>query len=117
MALIVAPDLTRSSSGVGQAVELGARPSGPVTDVRPLGRRARRRGAFTKRKQWQGGGARTGPGRKGREACPPRKNVGAGERSPSAPLLRHQLSKSAGAKRRVMSPVSLIPPASSHSEG
>src|SRR4051812_22341574 len=47
---------------------------------------------------WSGeaGGARTGPGREGPEARPPRRKVGAGERSPSAPRLGPSIVKERG---------------------
>jgi hypothetical protein len=64
-----------------------------------------------------GAAAHTGPGRKGPDVWPPRIKVGAEERSPSAPLLRHQLSKNAGARRRAARPASLFPPSPSHPEG
>ena len=82
------PERLRSpTSGSGSFVDL---PTGP------LGRRARRRGALARGKQWQGGGARTGPGREGPEARPPRRKVGAEERSPSAPLLGPSIVKERG---------------------
>jgi hypothetical protein len=43
-----------------------------------------------------GAAAHTGPGRKGPEAWPPRKKVGAEERSPSAPLLEPSIVKEPG---------------------
>src|SRR3954463_718938 len=55
------------------------------------GRTTPRRGAVGaggwERMKWRGGGARNGPGREGPEAWPPRRKVGAEERSPSAPRL------------------------------
>src|SRR3954454_11882010 len=67
---------------------------------------------------WQTAGRRRTPVPAARDPKRGRRDTRWEQRSVPRPLpcLDHQLSKSAGAKRRATSPASLIPPASSHSE-